>query len=69
MGLRKTPGVAESLDWAKALMAIGVNDLLENPKLTETTFSCLIKTRNDLALLEREHAALYEQATDAEQSR
>ncbi len=69
MGLRKTPGVAESLDWAKALMAVGVNDLLADPTLTETTFSCLVKTRNDLALLEREHASLYEQASDAEQNR
>lgn len=59
LGLRKTPGVAESIDWASALMAIGLNDLHSEPLLTESTLSCLIKTRNDLELLKQEHAALY----------
>lgn len=59
LGLRKTPGVAESIDWASALMAIGVCDLHREPSLTDSTLSCLIKTRNDLELLKREHAALF----------
>lgn len=66
VGLRKTPGVAESIDWAAALMAIGVNDLHTNPELTNSTLSCLIKTRNDLELLKQEHAAMY--ADDADES-
>lgn len=65
LGLRKTPGVAESIDWANALMAIGVNDIHRNPDLTQSTLSCLIKTRNDLELLKQEHAALYTHKTDA----
>jgi len=64
LGLRKTPGVAESIDWANALMAVGVNDLHSEPVLTESTHACLIKTRNDLQLLKQEHAALYEQIED-----
>jgi len=59
VGLRKTPGVAESIDWASALMATGVNDLRAEPELTDSTLSCLVKTRNDLELLKREQAALY----------
>ncbi len=59
LGLRKTPGVAESIDWAGALMAIGVNDLRAAPELTDSTLSCLIKTRNDLELLKHEQAAMY----------
>lgn len=47
-GLRKTPGVAESIDWASALMAVGVNDLYANPQLSESTLSCLIKTHSDI---------------------
>jgi len=59
MGMRKTPGVAESIDWASALMAIGVIDVRAEPELTDSTLSCLVKTRNDLELLKREQAALY----------
>jgi len=59
-GLRKTPGVAESVDWASALMAIGVNDLRNEPALTNSTLSCLIKTRNDLERLKQDYQSLYE---------
>jgi len=58
-GLRKTPGVAEAIDWASALMAVGVTDLRKAPELTQSTLSCLVKTRNDLELLKRDQAALY----------
>jgi len=40
-------------------MAIGVDDLRAEPELTDSTLSCLVKTRNDLELLKREQAALY----------
>ncbi len=65
VGMRKTPGVAESIDWASALMAIGVDDIYAEPELTQSTQSCLVKTRNDLALLKREQAALYGHSQDA----
>jgi len=45
--LRKTPGIAETLDWAAALMGLGVNELTENPTAIEHTLSCLLKTRED----------------------
>jgi len=64
VGMRKTPGVAESIDWASALMAIGVNDIRAEPELTDSTLSCLVKTRNDLELLKHEQAALYADDSD-----
>ncbi len=51
--LRKTPGVAESLDWSAALMGLGVNDLTSSPEAIETTLACLIKTRQDQELVTR----------------
>lgn len=66
VGMRKTPGVAESIDWAAALMAVGVHDLRAEPELTNSTLSCLVKTRNDLELLKREQAALYGHASNDE---
>lgn len=60
VGLRKTPGVAESIDWASALMAIGVSDLHNEPALTNSTLSCLIKTRNDLERLKQDYRSLHD---------
>lgn len=51
--LRKTPGVAETLDWSAALMGLGVADLSSSPEAIETTLACLVKTRQDRDLLAR----------------
>lgn len=59
-GLRKSPGVAESIDWANALMTMGVNDLHSDPELSNSTMSCLVKTRNDLELIKQEQHKLYQ---------
>ncbi|MBI3025329.1 MAG: MoxR family ATPase [Candidatus Tectomicrobia bacterium] len=45
-GLRKAPGVAESIDWALALAAVGAEDL-GRPALEET-LGALLKHREDL---------------------
>ncbi len=45
--LRKTPGVAETLDWAAALIGLGINDLTDNSDAIENTLTCLLKTRED----------------------
>lgn len=45
--LRKTPGVAETLDWAAAMIGIGVKDLSASPEAIENTLTCLLKTRED----------------------
>ena len=52
--LRKVPGVAETLDWAAALVGIGVRDLLEAPETVHETLMCLLKTHEDKSRLTRE---------------
>jgi MoxR-like ATPase len=45
--LRKLPGVAESLDWAAALLGLGVAELGAEPERVHATLVCLLKTRED----------------------
>ena len=45
MGLYKPPGVAESLDWAEALLLVGVDDL--DASAIDTTRGTLLKYRED----------------------
>ena len=47
MELRKTPGIAETLDWAAALTGMGIDDLLAAGDRLPDTFVCLIKTQED----------------------
>ena len=47
--LRKKPGVAETLDWAAALMGLGVKDLRAEPEALYESLMCLLKTREDQA--------------------
>jgi MoxR-like ATPase len=45
--LRKKPGIAETLDWAAALVGLKVANLADDPKLLHDTLLCLLKTRQD----------------------
>ena len=45
--LRKVPGVAETLDWAAALVGLDVKDLHDWPELVHDTLMCLLKTHED----------------------
>ena len=45
MGLYKPPGVAETLDWAEALVLLGVDEL--DTEAAEATVSALLKYRED----------------------
>ncbi len=47
--LRKVPGVAETLDWAAALVGLDVSNLHDAPKIVQETLMCLLKTREDKA--------------------
>jgi MoxR-like ATPase len=53
--LDKVPGVAESLDWMRALMALKVEDL--TPEWIGLTLGTLLKSRDDI---ERERGARLE---------
>jgi MoxR-like ATPase len=52
--LRKVPGVAETLDWAAALVGIGVHDLHDTPETVHETLRCLLKTHEDKSHVTRE---------------
>jgi MoxR-like ATPase len=45
--LGKTPGVAETLDWVRALHRLGCRELPDDPAALARTLSCLLKTRED----------------------
>ena len=47
--LRKVPGVAETLDWAAALVGLDVRDLQDAPETVHDTLVCLLKTHEDRA--------------------
>ena len=47
--LRKVPGVAETLDWAAALIGLGIVDLKAAPEVVHETLICLLKTQEDRA--------------------
>jgi MoxR-like ATPase len=52
--LAKTPGVAETLDWAAALVGLGVPRLDADREAVFETLSCVLKTREDRARISRE---------------
>jgi MoxR-like ATPase len=50
--LDKTPGIAETLDWANGLLALGAVDL--EPEKVEQSLGCLLKSTNDIERIKRE---------------
>jgi len=48
-GLRKVPGVAETLDWAAALVGLAVENLHDDRETVHQTLRCLLKTQEDRA--------------------
>lgn len=56
--MRKAPGVAETLDWAASLLHLEVGDLNNSLDEVEKTLSSLIKTREDLALLNNDEYSI-----------
>jgi MoxR-like ATPase len=46
--LEKKPGVAETIDWARALIGIGFDRLDRDPATLQATLMCLLKTDADL---------------------
>jgi MoxR-like ATPase len=56
--LNKAPGVAESLDWAQALVSLHQEAL--DPQILEATLGVILKDRADLALIEGHKRRLLE---------
>src|SRR6201991_3739730 len=55
--LRKVPGVAETLDWAAALVGLDVGNLHDAPDEVFETMMCLLKTHEDKSRMTREVTA------------
>jgi len=49
LDLRKKPGIAETLDWAAALLRLDVASLDDDPQAVLDSLVCLLKTREDCA--------------------
>jgi MoxR-like ATPase len=47
--LRKMPGIAETLDWATAILQLDVRDLNDDPEAIKRLLVCVLKTREDYA--------------------
>jgi MoxR-like ATPase len=52
LDLQKVPGVAETLDWAAALLNLGITSLDQDIETIQDTLVCLLKTREDSTRLE-----------------
>ncbi|MEL6101274.1 MAG: MoxR family ATPase [Pseudomonadota bacterium] len=55
--LEKKPGIAEMLDFAAAVMGLGIADLTESPTVLQSTLTTLLKTQSDQAQITLEVAA------------
>ena len=62
----RSPGIAESVEWAKALVAL--NTLMLDPEVVQSTVGILFKQREDIAALEPMLDALLQPDSDAETS-
>ncbi|MGR3546938.1 MAG: AAA family ATPase [Roseovarius sp.] len=54
--LEKTPGIAETLDFAAALAGLGINDLTHDPVALQAALATLLKTQVDRARITTEVA-------------
>ena len=54
--LEKKPGIAEMLDFAAALMGLGIADLTQDPVVLQATLATLLKTQTDRSAITTEIA-------------
>jgi len=55
--LEKTPGIAETLDWARALVGLDIASIDTDPDAVQASLICLLKTEADLKRVPCEVAA------------
>jgi len=55
--LEKKPGIAETLDWARALVGLDIASLEREPAAVQASLICLLKTEADLKAVPREVTA------------
>ena len=56
--LEKNPGIAETLDWVRALYAMGQENVPDDPEIIRACLASLLKTRSDLWQMESNLASL-----------
>jgi len=56
LDLRKAPSIAETIDWARALVVLGASAL--DPELVRSTLGVLVKHEEDRAKVEAKLGAL-----------
>jgi len=52
--IRKKPGVGETIDWASALVGLGIDELSQDPEAVHDTLLCLLKTAEDRSAISLE---------------
>lgn len=52
MKLQKSPGIAETIDWAKAMITLGAKSF--SPEYVEKTLGCVLKSEADIAAVKGE---------------
>ena len=55
--LTKVPGVAETLDWAAALISLGASEL--SPEIIDTTLGVVLKYEEDIRRIQGETGRRY----------
>jgi MoxR-like ATPase len=63
LDLKKPPSIAESIDWARALLLLGANDI--NADVFRQTMSVIVKHRTDLDTVAERVGVKLEAAADA----
>jgi MoxR-like ATPase len=63
LDLTKPPSIAETLDWARALLQLGIKEL--DPQAVRTTLGLLLKHEGDRALVESKAAGLLPRSRQA----
>ena len=62
MQLKKPPSVSESIDWARTLLALGVDEI--GPETVDQTLHVLLKYQNDIEKVSRDLSASFSGPAD-----
>ncbi|MDC1331276.1 MoxR family ATPase [bacterium] len=59
--LQKTPGIAETIDWARALITLNASTL--SPELIESTLGCVLKSQKDINEIKHSLTSILEETS------
>jgi hypothetical protein len=61
--LKKPPSVSESIDWARTLLALGIDEI--EPETADQTLHVLLKYQNDIDKVSRDLSAAFADPAEA----